>query len=126
MVICVDIIAFLSENFKKSFAKAFTCAAGKDVNAQLHVENSVFPKSTRGSTKTTARKTKNNDENGETQAFSNFVLQESNIEHHNDIDLSTALTMTSRSQCMLSNDKESLFKNSFNSNQTDSINTQNV
>lgn len=40
--------AFLSDNFKKSFAKAFTCAAGREVNAQLHVENSVFPKSTKG------------------------------------------------------------------------------
>ncbi|KFM74632.1 Somatostatin receptor type 4, partial [Stegodyphus mimosarum] len=40
--------AFLSDNFKKSFAKAFTCAAGREVNAQLHVENSFFPKTTRG------------------------------------------------------------------------------
>ncbi|KAJ6217034.1 hypothetical protein RDWZM_008191 [Blomia tropicalis] len=44
--------AFLSENFKKSFAKAFTCAAGIDVNAQLNAENSIFPKPTRGSTGT--------------------------------------------------------------------------
>ncbi|CAH0406255.1 unnamed protein product [Chilo suppressalis] len=36
--------AFLSDNFKKSFLKACTCAAGKDVNATLHVENSVIPK----------------------------------------------------------------------------------
>lgn len=36
--------AFLSDNFKKSFLKACTCAAGKDVNATLHLENSVFPK----------------------------------------------------------------------------------
>lgn len=40
--------AFLSENFKKSFAKAFTCAANKDINNQLNVENSVNPKTTRG------------------------------------------------------------------------------
>lgn len=39
--------AFLSDNFKKSFAKAFTCAAGKDLNAQLHLENSVFLKTKR-------------------------------------------------------------------------------
>ncbi|XP_075589122.1 somatostatin receptor type 5-like [Dermatophagoides farinae] len=32
--------AFLSENFKKSFSKAFTCASGNDVNAQLNLENS--------------------------------------------------------------------------------------
>jgi hypothetical protein len=36
--------AFLSDNFKKSFLKACTCAAGKEVNATLHMENSVFPR----------------------------------------------------------------------------------
>ncbi|KAG7202064.1 hypothetical protein KM043_004742 [Ampulex compressa] len=39
--------AFLSDNFKKSFLKACTCAAGKDVNATLHIENSVFPRRNR-------------------------------------------------------------------------------
>ncbi|XP_063972200.1 somatostatin receptor type 2 isoform X2 [Diachasmimorpha longicaudata] len=41
--------AFLSDNFKKSFLKACTCAAGKDVNATLHIENSVFPKKAKAS-----------------------------------------------------------------------------
>ncbi|XP_012233865.1 somatostatin receptor type 2-like [Linepithema humile] len=41
--------AFLSDNFKKSFLKACTCAAGKDVNAALHIENSVFPRRNKGS-----------------------------------------------------------------------------
>lgn len=41
--------AFLSDNFKKSFFKACTCAAGKDVNAQLQIENSFFPKFGKGS-----------------------------------------------------------------------------
>lgn len=36
--------AFLSDNFKKSFLKACTCAAGKDFNAQLQLENSLFPR----------------------------------------------------------------------------------
>ncbi|XP_050333211.1 somatostatin receptor type 5-like [Bactrocera neohumeralis] len=36
--------AFLSDNFKKSFLKACTCATRKDVNAQLQLENSLFPK----------------------------------------------------------------------------------
>lgn len=36
--------AFLSDNFKKSFVKACTCATGKDTNAMLHMENSVFPR----------------------------------------------------------------------------------
>jgi len=40
--------AFLSENFKKSFAKAFTCAVSNELNAQLNVENSVNPRTTRG------------------------------------------------------------------------------
>lgn len=36
--------AFLSDNFKKSFMKACTCAVGKEMNAQLHVENSSMPR----------------------------------------------------------------------------------
>lgn len=40
--------AFLSDNFKKSFMKACTCAAGKDVNTQLQMENSLFPRFGRG------------------------------------------------------------------------------
>lgn len=40
--------AFLSDNFKKSFMKAFTCAKTKEINAQLHAENSFFPKFGRG------------------------------------------------------------------------------
>lgn len=34
--------AFLSDNFKKSFLKACTCATGKDINAQLQMENSFL------------------------------------------------------------------------------------
>lgn len=91
--------AFLSENFKKSFAKAFTCAAGKEVNAQLHVENSVFPKATQGgSSKANSRKGKDTltGGNGDTQAFSNFIVQDSNVEHHQDMEL-TALHMPTKS-----------------------------
>ncbi|KAH8261667.1 hypothetical protein KR044_013064 [Drosophila immigrans] len=40
--------AFLSDNFKKSFMKACTCAARNDVNAQLQLENSFFPKFGKG------------------------------------------------------------------------------
>lgn len=40
--------AFLSDNFKKSFMKAFTCAKPNEVNAQLHAENSFFPRFGRG------------------------------------------------------------------------------
>lgn len=47
--------AFLSDNFKKSFLKACTCAAGKDVNATLHLENSVFPRKKQGSDKRPTR-----------------------------------------------------------------------
>lgn len=37
--------AFLSENFRRSFVKAFQCASSNDVNKSLCHENSVFPKS---------------------------------------------------------------------------------
>lgn len=40
--------AFLSDNFKKSFMKAFTCAKTKEINAQLQQENSFFPRFGRG------------------------------------------------------------------------------
>ncbi len=40
--------AFLSDNFKKSFMKAFTCAKSNEINAQLHAENSFFPRFGRG------------------------------------------------------------------------------
>ena len=44
--------AFLSDNFKKSFLKACTCATGKDFNTQLQMENSLFPRlAKRGSDK---------------------------------------------------------------------------
>ena len=36
--------AFLSENFKKSFIKAFACVIGKDGGASLHAENSMLPR----------------------------------------------------------------------------------
>ena len=36
--------AFLSDNFKKSFMKACTCANRGDANAALHVEHSLFPR----------------------------------------------------------------------------------
>lgn len=53
--------AFLSDNFKKSFMKAFTCAKTKDVNAQLHAENSFFPRfgRSRNSECTTSKATTN-------------------------------------------------------------------
>lgn len=38
------VASFLSDNFKKSFMKAFTCAKTKEINAQLQVENSFFPR----------------------------------------------------------------------------------
>lgn len=41
--------AYLSDNFKKSFLKACTCAAAKDVNAQLKLDNSgVATRNVRG------------------------------------------------------------------------------
>lgn len=39
--------AYLSDNFKKCFLKACQCAAAKEVNAQLKLENSVLPKKSR-------------------------------------------------------------------------------
>ena len=38
--------AFLSDNFRKSFIKAFKCATYTEVNGTLHAENSIFPRRT--------------------------------------------------------------------------------
>ncbi|CAL4177216.1 unnamed protein product [Meganyctiphanes norvegica] len=40
--------AFLSDNFKKSFKKACTCATQKEINNSLKPENSMFPLKHRG------------------------------------------------------------------------------
>ncbi|XP_042208152.1 somatostatin receptor type 2-like [Homarus americanus] len=42
--------AFLSENFKKSFMKACTCATMMEANSALAAENSIFPRRRGGST----------------------------------------------------------------------------
>jgi somatostatin receptor 2 len=50
--------AFLSENFRRSFVKAFQCASTNDVNKSLCHENSVFPKSSQKKCSTTEDKKK--------------------------------------------------------------------
>ncbi|XP_067013267.1 somatostatin receptor type 2-like [Anabrus simplex] len=95
--------AFLSDNFKKSFMKACTCAAGKDVNATLHMENSVFPR----------RHNRGNSERLRPTAARNAIVSGpeagddvgekgplvSKAEHS-----TTAMTMTSRSNITVSSD----------------------
>ncbi|CAL1290535.1 unnamed protein product [Larinioides sclopetarius] len=97
--------AFLSDNFKKSFAKAFTCAARMEVNAQLNAENSVFPpKHTRS---------------GSSKAQLNREQKP-----RNELEPSTAITLTSRSNIAVSSDKEISVRNGFNKQQVESEPTQ--
>ncbi|XP_069947155.1 somatostatin receptor type 2 [Cherax quadricarinatus] len=72
--------AFLSDNFKKSFLKACTCAARKDVNSSLTVENSVFPRR-RGHKSAKMREIESND------AFTTQCTRD---------DTTTAISMTTR------------------------------
>ncbi|XP_023221358.1 somatostatin receptor type 2-like [Centruroides sculpturatus] len=85
--------AFLSDNFKKSFAKAFTCAAGKDLNAQLHLENSVFLKTKKASSHRSKQRGTNQ----------NLLVPQ-------DIEPSTAVTQISRSGM---SDKELPLRNGY-------------
>lgn len=55
--------AFLSDNFKKSFMKACTCATRKDINNQLQLENSMFPKFRKSKTEKALSRNKNNQKN---------------------------------------------------------------
>ncbi|KAI1291795.1 Somatostatin receptor type 1 [Halotydeus destructor] len=132
--------AFLSENFKKSFAKAFVCAAGHDVNAQLHIENSVLPRharagSSRGPDQRSNRRGVSGDGFGgqggtsdnrlghtfvdhcDPQAFSNFVVQESQeieLDAEPDecciIEPDPGISMTSRSNPFAISDRENLLQ----------------
>ncbi|XP_022238560.1 somatostatin receptor type 5-like [Limulus polyphemus] len=90
--------AFLSDNFKKSFTKAFTCAAGRDVNAQLHVENSVFPKNTRGGSSKSKHQARNKSDEGKT---------------NQETEPSTATTLTSRSNNIMMKEKGNTVTNGF-------------
>ncbi|GFQ93586.1 somatostatin receptor type 1 [Trichonephila clavata] len=88
--------AFLSDNFKKSFTKAFTCASRREVNAQLHVENSFFPKTKSGSSRQAEKKSESS-KNPKTSGRSREPEQ------------STAVTMMKNEK-----DASSALKNGFN------------
>ena len=98
--------AFLSDNFKKSFLKACTCAAGKDVNATLHMENSVFPRRHHRQAGSEKLKRPLTGGQGASNSKSGVSIDEeaergplvSKVDH------STAITMTSRSNVTFSSD----------------------
>ncbi|KAJ8882309.1 hypothetical protein PR048_014111 [Dryococelus australis] len=88
--------AFLSDNFKKSFLKACTCATGQDVNNVLHMENSVFPRRHHrqgGSERQRPAKTLEAEEGGEKGPL--VSKADSSV---------TTMTMTSRSNITVSTD----------------------
>ena len=101
--------AFLSDNFKKSFVKACTCAAGKDVNATLHMENSVFPRRNKqggsergrslkgGTTGSAAALCPSGMGNGSGSATGNRQDEEERGPLVSHAEHSTAITLTSRS-----------------------------
>lgn len=100
--------AFLSDNFKKSFVKACTCAAGKDVNATLHMENSVFPRKNKQGGSERGRSLKGNPGsaaalcpsgmgNGSRSGSGNRVDEEERGPLVSHTEQSTAITLTSRS-----------------------------
>ncbi|CAB3380501.1 Hypothetical predicted protein [Cloeon dipterum] len=86
--------AFLSDNFKKSFLKACTCATGRDVNATLHMENSVFPRRNKATSERNNRSAGHNHFNlGPPTATAVEVACSNRREQTS----TTALTLTSRS-----------------------------
>lgn len=99
--------AFLSDNFKKSFLKACTCAAGKDVNATLHMENSVFPRRHHRQAGSEKLKRPLAGGQGVVSSKSGISVDEkgergplvSKVDHS-----TTAITMTSRSNITVSSD----------------------
>ncbi|XP_044015467.1 somatostatin receptor type 2-like [Aphidius gifuensis] len=102
--------AFLSDNFKKSFLKACTCAAGKDINATLHIENSVFPKKNHNNNNNLQKK-KNNNKIITSGGTSKIDIDDEDGERGLLISKtsSTTVTMTSRSNIAVTNfDKDTM------------------
>ncbi|XP_063881504.1 somatostatin receptor type 2-like [Scylla paramamosain] len=75
--------AFLSDNFKKSFLKACTCAARRDVNSILAAENSMFTRRRGGSSRARSVKTRDTEQR---DAHGPVIREEP----------TTAITMTTR------------------------------
>ncbi|KAB0795479.1 hypothetical protein PPYR_12318 [Photinus pyralis] len=86
--------AFLSDNFKKSFLKACTCAAGKDVNATLHLENSVFPRKKHASEKHKPNRATSICPNNEDDCDAGLLVSRADAS-------TSAITLTSRSNITL-------------------------
>ncbi|KAF5298888.1 hypothetical protein FQR65_LT09539 [Abscondita terminalis] len=86
--------AFLSDNFKKSFLKACTCAAGKDVNATLHLENSVFPRKKQTSDKHKPTRATSICPNNEDECEAGLLVSRADAS-------TSAITLTSRSNITL-------------------------
>ncbi|KAF5291674.1 hypothetical protein FQA39_LY14311 [Lamprigera yunnana] len=86
--------AFLSDNFKKSFLKACTCAAGKDVNATLHLENSVFPRKKQASDKRKSTRATSICPNNEDYCDAGLLVSRGDPS-------TSAITLTSRSNITL-------------------------
>ncbi|KAK7471533.1 hypothetical protein BaRGS_00035813 [Batillaria attramentaria] len=63
--------AFLSDNFRKSFMKAFKCASPREVNKSLCNENSVFPKNSQAYNRSCAATTATMEERMELSTFDN-------------------------------------------------------
>ena len=75
--------AFLSDNFKKSFLKACTCAARRDVNNILAAENSMFTRRRGGSSRARSMKSRDTEQR---DAHGPVIREEP----------TTAITMTTR------------------------------
>lgn len=85
--------AFLSDNFKKSFTKACTCVAGKDINAALHNENSICQ---RGKTSKGGPSTRNVP-SSKSKSNQTFEEGECGLLLSNEQSANTTVTLTPRS-----------------------------
>lgn len=93
--------AFLSDNFKKSFLKACTCAAGKDVNATLHLENSVFPRKKHTSDKHKPTRATSICPNNDDDCDAGLLVSKADAS-------TSAITLTSRSNITLLTDTKDI------------------
>ena len=71
--------AFLSDNFKKSFMKACTCANRDNVNAALQVEHSLFPRK-----RTLLGRARGNDKNDRRKRLLEQAKEANKLQHNLD------------------------------------------
>ncbi|KAL8620529.1 hypothetical protein ACOMHN_066952 [Nucella lapillus] len=108
--------AFLSDNFRKSFKKAFKCASSREVNKSLCNENSMYPKNSAAYNRSCAATNATTEERMELSTFDNGngtsqMTQTSTVGNFTDVNYNADIIQTSdQDSCTSPQDEEGYLK----------------